>query len=199
MTIIVTDPCYINSEDEEFYENVLEEFENGDKPKTLLSISRQAIISGTGFGDWGNQIYSVNSLFKIESDSFGADSGMVVVLLVNDDFDNSDGAVIDIDPSVDIEAITFKINAFNENWIVVEVYYKDELVLQSTNNAFTFGYAVGFDDKQSLAGQLQDISERYTGRNGVHSAWYEVNAMDELWTNNFLKNSDGGNKNDKIE
>ena len=199
MKIIITDPCYVNSENEEFYDNVLEEFETDREPTTLLSVSHQALISETGFGDWGNEVYTASPLFKIESNFFGADSGLVTIMLVDDDFDNSAGAVIKIDDSVDIDAIVFKMNTFNEGWTVVEVYYQGDLVLQSTNNAFVFGRIIGFDQTRSLAGFLQGMTDRYSGHDRQSSNWYEVSESDDLWHQNASINESEVGKDAEIK
>lgn len=199
MKIIITDPCYVNSENEEFYEDVLEEFEVGREPTTLLSVSYQALISETGFGDWGNEVYTASPLFKIETNSFGADSGLVTLMLVDDDFDNSDGAVIKIDDAVDINAITFKMNRFNEGWTVVEVYYQDNLVLQSMNNAFIFDDIVGFEQTRSLAGFLQGMTDRYSRYVRGSSNWHEVSESDDLWHNNVSINESEVDKDVKVK
>ena len=199
MKIIITDPCYVNSENEEFYEDVLEEFEAGSDPKTLLSVSHQALISDTGFGDWGNEVYTASPLFKIESNFFGADSGLVTIMLVDDDFDNSDGAVIKVDDVVDIDAITFKMNTFNEGWTVVEVYYQGNLVLQSTNNAFIFDDIVGFEQRHSLAGFLQNMTDRYSRYEKRSSNWHEVRESDGLWDFNASINESEVGKDVKIK
>lgn len=199
MKIIITDPCYVNSENEEFYEDVLEEFEADREPTTLLSVSHQALISETGFGDWGNEVYTASPLFKIESKSFGADSGLVTIMLVDDDFDDSDGAVIKIDDTVDIDEIVFKMNTFNEGWTVVEIYYQGNLVLQSTNYAFVFDNIVGFNQTRSLAGFLQGMTDRYSRHDGQSSNWYEVSESDGLWQQNASINESEVGKDVKIK
>lgn len=190
MKIIITDPCYLDDHGEDFYDKVLEEFDDGMEPNTMLTISYKAIVSDTGFGDWGNRMYSNSPLFRIDTAFFGADSGMVTAFVADDSYSHDMGAIVQVDDSVALDDLTLKVNDFNPEWKVIEIFYKDELVLSSENNAFTYSSVAGFKgqllsealmSEASVSGyNLPDISHN------IHE-WYNVDWTDDLWLNTYSK------------
>lgn len=190
MKIIITDTCYLDDHGEDFYDKVLEEFDAGVDPYTMLTISYKAVVSDTGFGDWGNRVYSNSPLFRIDTAFFGADSGMVTAFVADDSYSHDMGAVVQIDDSVALDDLTLKVNDFNPEWKVIEIFYKDELVLSSENNAFTYSLVPGFKG-QLLSEEL--MSKAFASgynlpniSNDNHS-WYDVDWTDDLWLNTYSK------------
>lgn len=134
---IITDPCYVLSDDtwsnicnqcknEDFYNGTFDRL--ASEALNKLAGTTNAVASATGFGDWDNCMHCSNEDKIIHTDFF-ADSGMVCVVEYNDaiqqalkDKDNirliekGGIAVIETEGNVEIT-----MNTEDPNWTVVEI------------------------------------------------------------------------------
>lgn len=85
-TLIITDPCYLMS-DEDWDEWL--ELENAyTNPNSLLEYLRskhnfgEVIVADTGYGDWSNEVFESDTNETIGE--FTADAGMVIVCTASD-------------------------------------------------------------------------------------------------------------------
>lgn len=137
---IITDPCYILSDDTwnecckvfDTYKNDEFMYQRFDEAVTKalnkLAGTKNAVACGTGIGDWSNSICCSNDDKVIESDFF-ADSGMVCVVEYNEAIQNALGndelisrggiALIETEGEVVIEMDTS-----NSEWTMV--YIEDD-------------------------------------------------------------------------
>ena len=140
--LLVTDPCYLISDDD--WSNVCNACfkEDGDEEKALNKFNemitellklnsgdKKAIADRTGFGDWMN---------SIDDKMFYADSGMVCVVedteklrnyLLDKGMDLPTG-VAHLEVEDDAE---YKINTEDPTWSVVEIYSGDKLIRSETH------------------------------------------------------------------
>lgn len=136
---IITDPCYIlndivwDNACKECFDDSPEQYANFDKRITQelnkLANTNNALASGTGYGDWNNEIYSSNGRKVLQSEFF-ADSGMVCVVEYNEfiqkaleEKDNT--RLIERGGCALIETVgrvSVKMDMSNKDWTVVEIY-----------------------------------------------------------------------------
>lgn len=128
--VIITDPCYLISDED--WDKLIEEAEqeSGENwiscfdnivVKHLVKISgdSRAVAGSTGFGDWVNEI---------DGQEFGADSGMVCVVENTKELQgylekNKISILPGLSASVSVnKGATYEINRSNPYWSVVKIH-----------------------------------------------------------------------------
>ena len=138
MRILITDPCYLLTQEEWGRLNFDGDFELEIIGK-LMEYSLMVSVEQTGYGDWINGIRSLDSRFRIIEREFCADSGMVCVVIMSDylyqrvkSHCNQDlGAIIECDNSIELSKLSFIMDRSNIHWTIIEINYDGKLVCQS--------------------------------------------------------------------
>lgn len=152
---IVTDPCYILSD--EAWSDICDQCESDDfyngkfnnlctEALNKLAGTKNAVACGTGFGDWCNEIYGLG----VVKHDFCADAGMVCICRLNhkvlDNLYNKYGeknalsstAIFEMSEDIDIE-----FDVSNKDWTVITI--KDK---QTGNVIKSMDYEDNFDDEE---------------------------------------------------
>lgn len=139
---LITDPCYLYPEYEKWNalmdDTILDDkrwtevFNRNVQDDLIKRYGVEAVVASTGFGDWTNDMKTVDKTAVVEQSFFYADAGMVVIMEatpeIESEFSDVTMAIVEVTSDQPIHAEIQE----DPDWSMVRIFAGNTLVAKSS-------------------------------------------------------------------